>query len=89
MPGFLDFLGVFPDEDVLIAVYRLPFMLISHPGLAISPWYRLVFGFCSKFLEEQPPLFLCVSIYALYFHFILPYFVCLFVLFYFIISTEV
>ena len=37
-------------------------------GLATSPWFRLVSGFDSKFLGEQPPLFFCVSVYS--FHFI-------------------
>ena len=35
----------FSGYGLLITVCSLPFMLIQHPGLAISPWNRLVFGF--------------------------------------------
>ena len=57
----------FPDRGLLITVYSLLFILIYHPGLAISPWYRLVFGICSNFLGKQPPWFFCVSIYPFHY----------------------
>jgi len=51
------------DYGLLITVCSLPFMLIDYPGLASSPWYRLVLVFIfSNFLREQPPLLFCVSI---------------------------
>jgi len=46
-----DFSGFPFDCGLLITVCSLPFMLIYHPGLAISPWYRLELGFVVIFSE--------------------------------------
>jgi len=70
----------FPDYGLLITFCRLPFMLAYHHGLAISPWYRLVFGILVIFSECN---LLCSSVFQ-FVHFILFYFVCVFVLFLFL-----
>jgi len=49
--ALLDFSGFPFDCGLLITVCSLPFMFIYHPGLAISPWYRLALGFVVIFSE--------------------------------------
>jgi len=55
----------------LITVYSLPLVLVWHPGLAISPWNRLLFGFLVIFSECN----LLCSFEFQFTHFILFYFI--------------
>jgi len=81
--------GVSINYGLLITVCSLPFMLIDCPGLANSPWYRLVLGFLVMFLESN---LLCSSVFQ-FDYFILLILFCLilfvFFVFYSIISSKV
>ena len=66
-PGFLDFLLFlsvrFTDCGLQATVYAN-----FAPCIGCLPWYRLVFGFCSNSLEEQPPLcFNLLILFSFYF----------------------
>ena len=61
--------------------------LVQHPGLTISPWYRLVLGFAVIFSECNLLCFLCFNL-LIQFHFVIFYFICLFIIF-FTISSNV
>jgi len=82
-------LAVSFDYGLLITVCSFLFMLIDYPGLAISPWYRLVLGFFLAIFSECN---LLCSFAFQFGHIILFISSCfilfVFLYFYFIISSK-
>ena len=83
-------MSALPVFSLRIVVYGLLFVLIWHPGLATSLWNRLVFVYLKIFSVCN---LLCSVVFHfthfISFHFMLLYFVCLLVFFYFIIGSKV
>ena len=81
--GLLQIFGVSFDYGLLIMVCSLPFKLTDYPGLAISPWYRLVLGFLVIFSECNLLCSLCFNLIILFCSFYFALFFlsfCIFIL---------